>query len=348
MILAGGSGTRLWPWARADRPKQFLPLVGGRTLFQETAARAAALVGWRRVLVVAGARHGSLVRRQAPRLAARQVILEGRGRNTAASVALAALWVERRATDGVMLVMPSDHWIEPQRGFLRTARAAAAAARRDPVLVTIGLPARTPETGFGYIRPARMPAPARVAPVAGFVEKPSRRLARRLVASRRHLWNSGIFAWRAATVLEAIERHAPEIARAARRAAPRRARSGWRIGARAMDRIPAAPIDRAVLERSADLVVARADFRWSDLGNWSSVLEAIGRGAGTERRLGGRLLVGARSCEAVNPGGLTVFLGVRDLLVVRDGVDILVCRRDRPQEVRRVPALLAGGWARHA
>jgi mannose-1-phosphate guanylyltransferase len=277
-----------------------------------------------------------------------QVILEARGRNTAASVALAALAVERRAGDGVMVVMPSDHWIAPRRGFLRTVAAAVQAVRRAPVLATIGLPATAPETGFGYIRPARRTAPGRVAAVAGFIEKPSRAVARRLVASRRHLWNSGIFVWRASTVLGALDRHAPAIARGARRATLRRTGSGYAVGARAMARIPAEPIDRAVLERSHDLVVARADFRWSDLGNWGSVLEALKHDGAGARLRGTRLLVDARGCEAVNPAGLTVFLGVEDLIVVRDGDSILVCRRDRPQEVRRIPALLKGRWARYA
>lgn len=348
MILAGGSGTRLWPWARAARPKQFLPFRGGRSLFEATLRRAVALAGSRRVLVVAGARHAALVRAQAPRLGLDQILLEAEGRNTAASVALAALHIERRFGDGVMLVMPSDHWIEPHAGFLRTARAAIAAVRDTPRLATIGLPARSPETGFGYIRPVHLPAPGKVAPVAGFVEKPSRRVAERLVASGRHLWNSGIFAWRASTLLAALERHAPGILRAARRAPVRRGRHGLLIGARAMRRIPSAPIDRAVLERTRHLVVARAAFSWSDLGNWTSVIDAWRRDPGAARRRGESLRVGARACEAVNPGGLTVFLGVENLLVVRDGSDLLVCRADRPQDVRDIPARLAGRRALHA
>lgn len=309
--------------------------------------RAAALAGWRRVVVVAGERHAGLVRAQAPQLAADQVLLEGRGRNTAASVALAARWIEARWGDAVMLVMPSDHWIAPRSGFLRTARALVAAARSGAALGAIGLPARAPETGFGYIRTGRPPAPARVVPVLEFVEKPSASVARRMVRSGRYLWNSGIFAWRASTILAALERHAPGVARGARQARFRRSRSGHHVSAATMARIPALPIDRAVLERCAARVVVRAAFSWSDLGNWTSVLEAARRAPGGGRLLGERLAIGARRCDSVNAGGLTVFLDVENLLVVRDGGTILVCRRDRPQEVRRVSERLTGRWVRH-
>lgn len=337
VILAGGEGTRLWPLARADRPKQFLTLFGGRSLFQRTAARAAALAGWDRTIVVAGRRHAALVREQAPRVAPERIILEGEGRNTAASVALAArLVMTRVGGDGILVVMPSDHWIEPQSGFLRTMRAAVDEVRRKPVLATIGVPATEPETGFGYILPARGGGTTEVSRVMAFVEKPAPARARRMVRSGVYLWNSGIFVWRASTILAAIATHAPRIGRAAQAATMRRAADGALVSSAAMRRIPAEPIDRAVLERTRQLVVARARFDWSDLGNWNAVGRLLTSHRWGHQVTGKSITLESRGCRAVNPGGRTVFVGVHDLVVVRSGATLLVCHRNAVQQVRRI------------
>jgi len=340
VILAGGAGTRLWPLARADRPKQFLTLFGGKSLFQRTVARAAALAGWNRTIVVAGQRHAALVRAQGSRVSPERIILEGEGRNTAASVALAARLVLARGGDGILVVMPSDHWIEPQARFLSTVRAAIREVRQSPVLATIGVPASEPETGFGYILPGEGGTVPGVSQVKGFVEKPDPARARRMVRSGRYLWNSGIFVWRASTILEAIADHAPRIGRAALAAPMRRGIDGLVVPRASMRNIPAEPIDRAVLERSRRLVVARARFNWSDLGNWNAVASLLGGQPWGRTACGETLALESRRCRAINPGGRTVFIGVDDLVVVRSGETLLVCHRNAVQQVRRIPATM--------
>jgi mannose-1-phosphate guanylyltransferase len=337
VVLAGGAGTRLWPMARPERPKQFLTLFGGKSLYQRTAARAAALAGWHRTVVVAGLGHAALVRAQAPRVAPDRVILEGRGRNTSASVALAARWARARHDDALLVVMPSDHWIDSRAGFLKTIRAATTAARRPGVLATIGVPAVAAETGFGYIRAAGGPASAAARPVAAFVEKPGLPAARRMIRSGRYLWNSGIFVWRASTILAALATHAPRLARAAGRAVLRRRAAGWICPGRDMVRIPDEPIDRAVLEKAGRVVVVRAGFEWSDLGDWNAVGRLLASQPWGRAARGRSLAIEARRCTAVNPGGTTVFVGVADLVAVRSGDALLVCRRDTVQRVRDIP-----------
>jgi len=337
VILAGGAGTRLWPLARADRPKQFLTLFGGQSLFQRTAARAAALAGWNRTIVVAGRRHAALVREQAPRVAPERIILEGEGRNTAASVALGARLVRAMSGDGILVVMPSDHWIEPQSRFVSTMRAAVREVRQSPVLATIGVPATEPETGFGYILPGEGGGAPGVSRVKAFVEKPGPARASRMVRSGQYLWNSGIFVWRASTILEAIAAQAPRIARAARGVTMRRGVDGVVVSRAAMARIPAEPIDRAVLERTRRLVVARARFNWSDLGNWNAVTRLLAGQPWGRRASGETLALESRRCRAINSGGRTVFIGVDDVVVVRSGETLLVCHRDSVQQVRRIP-----------
>ena len=346
VILAGGRGQRLWPRARSRRPKPFVPLLGRRTLFEATAARARALAGRDRVLVVCGAGQVRLVRRQAPWITPDRIVREAVGRDTAASVALAALWVERRAGDAVVVILPADHFIAPPERFLAAVRRAAHGVARRPGLAVLGVPAARPDTGFGYIglgRPAGLPG---IRMVSGFREKPSSALAARLVRGRSHLWNCGIFVGRADTFLRELRRLAPRVYRPLRRFASR-ARGSWTVPSRVLAAVPALPFDRAVLERTRDLMVVPARHRWSDLGTWSALAGTPGQ-HGAAPGEGAVLANRSSGCVAFNPGGLTAFVGVQDVVLVRDGDVVLVCHRDASQGVRRIVAGLRGKLARHA
>jgi mannose-1-phosphate guanylyltransferase/mannose-6-phosphate isomerase len=352
VVLAGGAGTRLWPAARPDRPKQFLPLLGRESLFQQALRRVVPLVGRSRVLVVAGARHAAWVRRQAPDVPPGRILLEEIGRNTAASIALAALWITQHHGDAIMVVLPSDHWIHPATAFRSTLRAGIDAVRRTGRMLTIGVEARSAEAGFGYILPAGTAGGRGARRVARFIEKPDFERARRLARSGRYLWNSGIFVWRATTILERLGRHVPAVTRPLERWVARRRRSSWRIPGAVLRRVPAEPIDRAVLERSRDLLVVRAGFRWSDLGNWSSLGVRLRKDRDGNAAIGRLESAGASGCVAVNRGGVTALVGVRDLVVVREGSAVLVGSLGAAQRVREIARRVAAarrrriGWAR--
>jgi mannose-1-phosphate guanylyltransferase/mannose-6-phosphate isomerase len=347
VVLAGGAGTRLWPLARRDRPKPFLPLLGARSLYELTLRRLGRLVPPTRRLVVAAAAHATWARRQAHGIPAGNFLFEGVGRNTAASVALAALEIERRAPGAVMAVLPSDHDIRQESAFRRALRRAAAEAARSGRLVTLGVRPRGPETGFGYIVPDRG-ARTGFRPVRRFAEKPRAAQARRLLG-RGALWNSGLFVWRAAAILGALERHRPDILAAARRAA--RCVTGRtgprRIPAAAMRRIPEAPIDRAVLERSSLLEVLEVPFSWSDRGTWTSVALSLPADRDGNRRRGRVLTVGARDCLAWSEEGLVAVVGVENLMVVQSRGAVLVCHTDSSQAVRAAAARLLGPLRRY-
>jgi mannose-1-phosphate guanylyltransferase/mannose-6-phosphate isomerase len=334
VILAGGSGTRLWPLARADHPKQFLPLLGGRSLFRLTCDRVTPLVGQGRILVVAGARHLAWIRRQAPEIPSANILLEGTGRNTAASVALAALWVRERASDAIMMVLPADHRVAPNAAFVAALRRAVAAVHRANGLLTFGVAPRNADAGFGYIRPGSAPAVPGVFPVVAFVEKPGLARARRMVSSGAHFWNSGIFIFRAATILEELLRHRPGVLRPLVAWVARRSGGPWRVPASVMRRLPAVSIDRAVLEHSDRVLMMRATFRWSDLGTWSALWEALPKDRSGNAAAGRVVAFDAGRCLGVNPTGLTVFLGVNDLVVVRSDHLVLVLPRGSDQQVR--------------
>jgi len=342
VILAGGSGTRLWPFARADHPKQFLPLFGGRSLFRMTCDRVAPLAGPARTLVVAGERHLRWIRQQAPEIPAANIVLEGAGRNTAASVGLAALWLRDRARDAIMVVLPADHRVGPDAAFLSSLRRAVDAVRRTNGLLTFGVMPRRADAGLGYICPGPVPLLRGVFRVEAFVEKPPAAKARRMIAAGTHFWNSGIFVWRARTILDELRRHRPEVLRPlAARLRPRSSRP-WLVPAAVMRRLPATPIDKAVLERSDRVLMMRAAFRWSDLGTWDALREVLRRDRSGNAAAGRMVAFGAARCLGVNPAGLTVLLGVRDLVVARSGDIVLVASRGSQRRLRTLVEGLRG------
>jgi mannose-1-phosphate guanylyltransferase/mannose-6-phosphate isomerase len=339
VILAGGSGTRLWPLATGARPKQFLPLLRGSSLFRRTYERAVSVAGRPNVLVVAGAAHASWVRREARGIERSRILLEERGRNTACSVALAALWLLRNRGDAIMVVLPSDHLVGSLSGFRGTVRRAVAAVRKDrSLLVTIGVPPRGPDTGFGYIRRSdRLVAPG-VHRVDAFVEKPPKRVARKLVRSRHVFWNSGIFVWTSTSILEELRRHRPDILGPAESWARRARGQVWRVPGSTLRSVPASPIDRAVLERSRATAVTRAGFHWSDVGNWGALADLLAHDRGSNAAIGKALFPGSTACLAVNEGGFSAVVGLKDVVAVRAGDAMLVCHRSAVQQVRDVAA----------
>lgn len=348
VVLAGGSGTRLWPLGRVSRPKPFLDILPGETLFQQACRRGASVAGRNRVVVVIGRAHIRWVRQQAPWISPGRIIVEGAARNTAASVALAAHWIRAHEGDGVMVAIPSDHWIAPLAAFRRDIHVAASAARRDGALVTMGVPVRSADTGFGYIQRRRGGMRGRVSHVESFVEKPAPALARRLARDSRSLWNSGIFIWKASSILSALECCRPRLARDAARAVPARVSGPWRISARAMQRIEAAPIDTAVLERTDNLFVMRATFAWSDLGNWNTLAGRLPADRRGNRSLGSLIAIDSSDCVVIGHAGLAALVGVRNLVVVQERGVVLVCARDSIGKLRSVQQDLRGRLAVYA
>ena len=339
VVMAGGTGTRFWPRSRRRQPKQLLPIASRRSMLQETVARARSIASLARTLVVTTQALVPEVRRQLPALPRANVIGEPVGRNTAACIALAALRVQRSDPEAVMVVLPADHLVTGLPAFRRACNVAVRLAAREH-LVTVGIVPTHPETGYGYIEWGAVLAGSsgQAARAASFREKPDRRRAQRFVASGRYLWNSGIFAWRARRVLEEIDRHVPGLGKALRRLQP--AVGTRREGAvlrRAYAELPSISIDYGVLERATSVAVVRGRFGWSDLGSWAA-MEPLWRDDGRRQNaVQGRVVaVGARGCVVSTPTRTVALCGVDDLVVVDAPDAVLVCRKDRAQDVRLI------------
>lgn len=340
VIMAGGSGTRFWPASRQKQPKQLLCLTGERSLLQQTVDRLAPLVEPRRVLVVTGRAHAGQVREQLPELPPENILAEPQGRNTAAACGLAAAWVARRDPQAVCLVLPADHLITGEALFVSTLRRAAELAAGQPVLVTLGLTPRFPATGFGYIETGQVvdPEPPMVSTVAAFHEKPDRATAQEYLDGGRHLWNSGMFAWRAGMLLDELKLHLPPLAQGLAELAP--ALGGPEQDA-ALERIypglPAISVDHGVLEKSSRLRVVKADFGWSDVGSWEAMAELWAPDAQGNASQDNQVVhLDAKGNLVAAGGRLTALLGVEDLVAVVTDDVLMIAHRGRCQEVGRL------------
>jgi mannose-1-phosphate guanylyltransferase/mannose-1-phosphate guanylyltransferase/mannose-6-phosphate isomerase len=338
VILCGGSGTRLWPRSRATKPKPFLPLVGDKTLFEATLQRCAAGAGFGSPVVVTGKAHLEHVEAQLGGDAGAAIIVEPAARNTAAAIALAAL---RLPEDAVMLVCPSDHHIGDPDAFAVAARAAATLAS-EGWLVSFGIDAKTPETGFGYLKRGEevgenLPE-GRGFRVAQFVEKPDRDRAAAFLAEGIYSWNGGIFAFRVKDFLEELAAHRPAIAEAARAAVAAGRQDGRRFhpDAALFAAIESESVDYAVMENTARAAMVPADMAWSDIGNWQALHAARARDASGNCTAGPVELVDCRNVLVDSDGPRVSVIGLEDVIVVVDGNDVLVTTAAGTQKVGKL------------
>ena len=329
VILSGGSGTRLWPMSRADRPKQFLALAGDETMFEQTLARVGDQAMFAAPLVVANRRHVELIEQQLDGRTA-TLILEPAARNTAPAIALAAL---HAAPDAPLLVMPSDHVIADVGAFHRAVTAALPLVA-DGWLATFGITPNAAETGYGYIEMGG-PLGDGVRRVARFVEKPDLATAEAMLADEQHVWNGGIFLFRADAYLDALATHDPEILEAAKHAMKRAEYTGSTIlpDADAFNASPSDSIDYAVMEKAERVAVVPVSMGWSDLGSWDAL---HGLQGGGDAHDGEVIAIDTQNCLLRSDGIRIAAVGISDLIVVASGDSVLIMPKGRSQDVKAI------------
>ncbi len=348
VILSGGSGTRLWPLSRELYPKQLLPLVGERTKPQETVQRLRGLETTP-PLVICNEAHRFLVAEQLRQLEVkpRAIVLEPVGRNTAPAIALAALQADAGA---LLLVLPADHVIRDAQAFRAAVQAAMPAAAAGK-LVTFGVVPTAPETGYGYIKQAGGNAGAAAVPIERFVEKPDPERAASFLKEGGYYWNSGMFLFRADRYLEELDRHAPDIAAAARAALAGATPDldFVRVDRAAFEACRAESIDYAVMEKTADAVVVSLAAGWSDVGSWAALHEALPCDEQGNVIKGDVLLEASSGCYVYAESRLVGAVGLKDHIVVETKDAVLVAPKGRVQDVKKlVERLKAAGRQEHS
>jgi mannose-1-phosphate guanylyltransferase/mannose-6-phosphate isomerase len=343
VILSGGSGTRLWPVSRESFPKQLWPLISDRSLLQETALRARG-PAFAPPVVVCNQEHRFLIAEQlrAAGIGGARIVLEPIGRNSAPAIAAAAVLVAEQDPNAVLWMMAADAAIADVAALHQALEAASAAAAAGYV-VTFGARPTAPETGYGYIEAgAALPEFPGVHAVARFVEKPDAAAAIALVGSGRHLWNSGMFVFTAATLLAELETHAPEVLAAVRTAVAERQvdLDFIRLGAEAFAASPSISLDYAVAERTARAAVVPAELGWSDVGSWTALWELGAKDAAGNVVLGDAVLEGAENCYVRSDGMLAAVVGLKDAVVVVTEDAVLAADRAHAQDVKKLVDLL--------
>lgn len=341
VVLSGGAGTRLWPVSREGNPKPFMKLADGETLLGKTYARVKAIGS--KVLTVTNRDH-YLMSRDELELAGMKggFILEPFGRNTAPAVALAAKYViANHGIDAVMLILPADHLIQDQGGFVAAVNKASNLAEKN-YLVTFGIVPTKPETGFGYIELGKDLGDGNK--VAQFIEKPELKIAEKYLSSGNYLWNSGMFCFKASVFLAELAKHAPEILAAVDSCwSKMQPISDSQIAEVPVDIFKATPnisIDYAVLEKSKKVVVVTGHFGWSDIGSWDAIRKLTNSDKNQNQSMGEAIFIDSKNTFVQSENRLVATVGIKDLMIIDTADALLVAHSDKVQDVKKVVAQL--------
>ncbi|MBI1884454.1 MAG: mannose-1-phosphate guanylyltransferase [Chlamydiae bacterium] len=346
VIMAGGVGERFWPQSRQHIPKQFLKILGSRTLIQKTVERIAPLIPMERVWVVSNQKHESLIRSQLPKLKKNQILLEPFGKNTAPCIGLAVAFLNKIDPEGIMVVLPADHLIRDEKEFLKMLKAAADIADQEESLVTLGIKPEEPETGYGYIhfgKPIKKGANTPFFHVQKFVEKPTLQKAKAYLKDGHYLWNSGMFVWRVKTILKAFQEHLPQVYEPLEEFKKAIGTRGEKKAILKMyEAVPKVSIDYGVMEKAASILVGSGDFGWDDLGAWPGLERHLKKDNQGNVARGAFVSVDADNSIVLSQDGIVALLGVKNLVVVKTKDAVLVMGKDRAQDVKAVLEKMKG------
>ncbi|MCK5014388.1 MAG: mannose-1-phosphate guanylyltransferase [Candidatus Omnitrophica bacterium] len=337
VILAGGSGTRFWPVSRKSNPKQFLNITGKGTLFQETVARIRPEIAGSHIFIITNAAYHNTVRRQVARfkIPKANILLEPEAKNTAPAICWAAAVIQKTDPGAVMAVLPSDHIILEQKKFLKVLKEAVRLARED-YLVTLGITPSRPDTGYGYLKTARKRVNGKqIIRVEKFTEKPAISKAKQFLKTKKYFWNSGMFVWKSSVILEEFARHLPKVyGLVGKKTGMAYIRRVWRL-------VPRISIDYGILEKSKNVVaVAAPGIGWSDLGSWESLMEVLSKDKRGNILKGDIVAVNCRNTLVWGEKKVIAPVGLNDMVIIDTPDALLVCPKDRSQDVRDVVDVL--------
>ncbi len=341
VVMAGGGGTRLWPLSTRQKPKQFLNLSGKETLVNEAIDRLTGVAGQQDIFIVTNAAQADVMLEQTRgRVAPDHILREPAARNTAACIGYAAMTILKKYGDGIMCVVPSDPYIRDEAGFQETLRKAVAAVEETDALVTIGIRPTYPSTGYGYIRSEEAEG-KEYRRVLEFVEKPDGETAKAYLEAG-YAWNSGMFIWKASTILDYFKRLLPDIYACLVKLADsfettEEESTLWEV----YPKIPKISVDYGIMERAEHVLMLTGDFGWSDVGGWDAFDVLLPKDENGNLTSGRTLLLDSRNCTAYSVDKLIAAVGVEDLVIVQAGEAVLVCPASQTQRVREIVEALS-------
>lgn len=336
VIMAGGKGERFWPESRISHPKQFLKLTGKETMIQATVRRINRLINIKNIYIVTNAMYKGIVKKQLPALSEENIIVEPVARNTAASIGLACAYINSKDKDASMVVLPSDHLIKNEQGFINILDRGFNKAEKGDNLVTLGIRPNYPETGYGYIKHGSLEKDL-TCKVECFVEKPDIEKAREYVESGNYLWNSGMFIWKVQSIMDSFKQFMPELYNSILRIENSigKSRQDYIIKEEFM-KLKNISIDYGIMEKSKNIYVVPCDFGWDDVGSWTS-LERLNPSDESGNIVDGKVVsLDTKGCIVKSNKKLVATIGIEDLVVVDTEDAILICRKDRAQDIKKL------------
>jgi len=344
VIMAGGSGTRFWPRSRENRPKQLLNITGSAEggLLKKTIELIKPILPISRIKIVTILSQADAVKSTVPEIPGENIVSEPLGKNTAPAIGISALLVERDDPDAIMIVLPSDHYIEDKERFHQRIMAGACQASQGDFLVTIGIPPRGPETGYGYIEAGTViDEDNLIYAVKSFHEKPDINTARRFMKQGNFFWNSGIFIARASNMLKEIEEYLPHNYKWLMKIKSSLGKKGESKAVRdAYQNMEAISIDYGVIEKSKHVLMVEGDFGWNDIGSWTSAAQYWPMDIDKNASIGEVINLDSSKCIVYSPKKPVALLGVEDLVIVEEEDVLLVCKRERSQDVKKLVEIL--------
>lgn len=340
VIMAGGSGTRFWPLSREKKSKQFLAILGKESLLQSTVKRFTSFVAWEDVYLVAKKSQKRELEKHILRVPRENVLYEPVGRNTAPCIGLAALFVQQRDADGIMMVSPADHLIRKEARFRKAVMAGVELAREKEGLVTIGISPDRPATGYGYIQIDEEVGPigrVKAYSIKAFTEKPNLATAERFLKSGNFFWNSGIFIFRVSVFLKAVEEFLPDLYDSLMEIRRFLDKPNYEeVLQEAYQQIRNISIDYGMMEKARNVYLVKGEFEWNDLGSWEQVYKLSPKDESGNVISGDVILLDTKNSYIYASKGVVAVLGLEDVVVVREGEATLVCKREKVEEVREV------------
>ncbi|KUO67802.1 MAG: mannose-1-phosphate guanylyltransferase [Lutibacter sp. BRH_c52] len=338
VIMAGGVGSRFWPLSTEQFPKQFHDMLGtGSTLIQKTVGRFEKIIPSENILIATNKKYENLVFEQLPKISPKQLVLEPAMRNTAPCILFSAFKIHHENPDGIMVIAPSDHWIEDELEFLKNIKTAFDFCTENDALLTLGIQPATPNTGYGYIQFEN--SENELKKVKKFTEKPNLEKAEQFLKSGDYLWNAGIFVWSVKSILKAFETHLPEMCNLFSKG---ESNYNTALETQFIETNYAISenisIDFGIMEKATNVYVLPVNFKWNDLGTWSSLYNELKKDSDQNATLGGEVIYIDSSNNIVKTQSKkrVVIQGLNDFIVVEKDDVILICPKDKEQDIKQI------------